>query len=52
MDRYLKSTNMLRYIHFGKNEEVHFRYIKRSIKRKRTEWKTASAEEVFDRVFG
>ena len=35
-----------------KNREVHFRYIKRSIKRKRTEWKTVAAEKIFGRVFG
>lgn len=35
-----------------KNGEVHFRYIKRNIKRKRTEWKTVAAEKIFDRVFG
>lgn len=35
-----------------KNGEVHFGYIKRNLKRKRTEQKTVVAEKIFDRVFG
>lgn len=49
VDRHLRSTND---IHRRKDRELCFGYVKRDLRRKRKEQKTAVAEKIFDSVFG